>query len=467
MRDAERIFYRALAAYLVRNSQFIDVRLAAVLAAAELFGDGSPQAERTAEAFDAVEIFDGGATPEPPDFPGVSGTDATVYVYYDVDEEDYFLARQDSGLGDPAEGISLSGFPVSPQRPSVTGDGSTAVFVSAFNDACTIPTDASSEVFEECIGAEGSVYSATVSPDGSLFAFVLQDDAGQPQNTITVVDTTSGAERTFPLRAPLIDGQAIGTVLFAEVMDFTADSRFLLYDAFDQIALPDGGRRGFYSVYALDLENDRTLLVVDPDPGVDVGNPSLAQTSDNYLVLDVVENGVGRVVAVNLSTGEAREIAVLQSQEFFVGIPTYTGDDAAVVYTQADDDTALGLSLFRQVVDDRLAPKGTPTLWLSDAAYGVVYRRGTFVGPEATPTPSATATPRSTPTRASCVGDCDTDGVIGDGEVREAIVRALIGAGASCPGLDRNEDGRVTVEEAVATVIGNLHGCIGRLGRGN
>jgi hypothetical protein len=140
-------------------------------------------------------------------------------------------------------------------------------------------------------------------------AFVLEDEDGNPQNSISVVDTVDGTYHTFPLRAPLVDGETIGTVLYAEVMDFTADGNFLLYDAFDQIDLGGGATRSFYSVYALDLVNDRTLELFNPEPGVDVGNPSQAHTSDNFLVVDIVDNGAGHVVAVDLTTGDPVDLA--------------------------------------------------------------------------------------------------------------------------------------------------------------
>src|SRR5262249_6943946 len=129
--DAEKIFYRALTTHLVRNSQFVDVRLACVLSAEELFGADSPQVAKTEEAFDAVEIFEGPATPPPPVFAGIDGPDATIYLYFDGDEDDYFLGRRETALGDPDDGISLSGAGVKRERPSVSGDGSLAVFVSA------------------------------------------------------------------------------------------------------------------------------------------------------------------------------------------------------------------------------------------------------------------------------------------------------------------------------------------------
>ena len=56
--DAEIIYYRTLTTKLFREAEFTDTRLGAIASAEELFGVGSVQALKTAESFDAVEIFD-------------------------------------------------------------------------------------------------------------------------------------------------------------------------------------------------------------------------------------------------------------------------------------------------------------------------------------------------------------------------------------------------------------------------
>jgi hypothetical protein len=87
--------------------------------------------------------------------------------------------------------------------------------------------------------------------------------------------------------APLVDGQEIGTVAFAAAMDFTADGRLLIYDAFNEIPLAGGSTIGPWSVFALDLVANRPLSLIDPTPGVNVGNPALSQASDTFLLVDV------------------------------------------------------------------------------------------------------------------------------------------------------------------------------------
>lgn len=61
--DAARIFYRANTVHLVPNSDFVDARLACIQSADEIFGADSNPARKTAEAFDAVEIFGAGLPP--------------------------------------------------------------------------------------------------------------------------------------------------------------------------------------------------------------------------------------------------------------------------------------------------------------------------------------------------------------------------------------------------------------------
>ena len=150
--DAERIFYRALTTHLVRNSQFIDARLACIQSATELFGANSPQTTATIAVFDQVGITDAPPSPEPPTLPAVSGPDATLFLRREQGQ--LFLERREEGRGDSTLGVRLSANAVKGARPAVSGDGSFAVFVNATNDICFIDTDGSAS--EDCLGFPGS-----------------------------------------------------------------------------------------------------------------------------------------------------------------------------------------------------------------------------------------------------------------------------------------------------------------------
>ncbi|MFN8640968.1 MAG: M4 family metallopeptidase [Candidatus Binatia bacterium] len=443
---AERIFYRALGAHLLANSQFVDARLACLASARELFGAGSREEQRTAQAFDAVEIFDGRGTPMPNPFPPVNGADATLFLFWDASLEAYALGRREAGLGDGDGGVRLVGSPVAAARPAVVGDGSFAVYVSADRDVCFVntdgtPVDPASGSVEQCLGFPGQISTVAMSPDGARFGFVFLDAAGDPDNQISVIDLDTSETRTFTLRAPVFDGTVGDEIVSAGGMDFTADGATLVYEAQNRLSLVDGSRVDAWSIYALDLAGETTLALVPPVPGLDVANPALSQTSDNVLVFDVYDaaRNASTVVAANLTSGELGEIGTVAGG---LGVPGYSGDDGAVVYSQPSD-TPTEFSLVRQpVAADRLTAQGAATAWQADADFGVVYRRGAFVGP------------------GGCAGDCNGDAAVTIDELVKSVSIALGSAApAVCAAVDADGDGQVTIAELVRAVNAALGGC--------
>jgi hypothetical protein len=261
-------------------------------------------------------------------------------------------------------------------------------------------------------------------------------------------------------------------VLNAGTLEFTADGEVVVYEALNAIRLVDGTPTLAWSIYALDLRNEETLALVPPLPGYDIGFPSLSQTSDNFLTFDAfdVDADASTIVTMNLTTGLTVEVATVDGA---YGAPSYAGDDTAIIYSQNDEDTPTGFSLVRQRLgEDRVTPVGSPALWLMDADYGVIYRRGDFTGPPPTPTvtprlPTATVTRTgaATPTRTtrpqgSCVGDCDRNGVIVINELIRSVSIALGVTNLSqCLLADRDGDGQVEIAELIAAVNAALSGC--------
>ena len=113
-----------------------------------------------------------GPTPDPPDIPSVHGSDATLFVYRDVLGQ-FRLGRREAALDDGEQGVQLVEDIVVRARPSVSRDGSLAVFVNAENDLCFIATDGNRE--EPYRVMDNGVYespdpvaAAAMSPDGRL-----------------------------------------------------------------------------------------------------------------------------------------------------------------------------------------------------------------------------------------------------------------------------------------------------------
>lgn len=414
LRDAERIFYRALTLHLQKQSQFIDARHACLAAAEALFGEDSNQWRQTAEAFDRVEIVDAPRTPAPTPLPPVPSSDATLALRFDPAGSQYFLVRLETARGDGADGEFINTLKyLAPRRVSITGNGATAFYVTSDNDLGIVETDGSNPRVAD---SPGLVHSLAAAPDGQRYAFVLLEDTGQPSNGITLVDLAAQTERVIHLYAPGSEGARLDIIQFADAMDFTTDGQTLIYDAYAEIRAEGGQVFGGWTLYALDLRSDTIRALIDLNDGFDFGNPSLGNTRNHLITYEVINraSGVSTVFAGDLVTGDVVSVATINPAQS-IGIPGYTGDDQAIVYAQGDNSVTSGFSLVRQPMGaDGITPNGQPAVWFRDADIGVIYRRGPFVAVNAPPTAQITSptagqqfNPGSTITIQSTAQDAD------------------------------------------------------------
>ena len=395
-RAAEKIFYDALTGYLFQNSQFIDARRACIIAAENRFGKDSDQAQRVKDAFDEVEIFDAGpTTPDPPDIPDDRRQDATLFVYRDVLGQ-FRLGRREAAQGDGGQGVQLAEGLVVRARPSVSRDGSLAFFVNAENHLCFITTDGNREEcieFSSAATSYDTVASVALSPDGQLLGVVFPDDLDNPANTISVINLVTGVARTFLLPAFSYAGPAIDALPYASTMNFTADGQWLIYDALSEVIVSGDDdhliTRGQWSLYALNLQTNRGFpLLLPPRRGSHIAFPALSQTSDNFLTFDMFDEtrNQSTVYAASLSTGNMKKITTVQGG---FGVPGYTGNDKALVFSQHDPRVSTGFSLVKQPLKEVKEKKGClmeegcpikdkdgeSSIWLRNAEFGVIYRR--------------------------------------------------------------------------------------------
>lgn len=446
MRDAERIFYRALTLHLQKQSQFIDARHACLAAAEALFGPDSRQVRKTAEAFDRVEIADAPGTPAPSPVPTVQSPDATLALRLDPGSGRYYLVRRETAQGDGAAGQVLDTLKfLAPKRVSVTGDGATAFYVTADSDLGIVETDGRNP---RVAGRPGLVHSLAVAPDGQRYAFVLLDAAGEPENAIDLVDLGAQSERVIRLYAPGTEGARLDIIRFADAMDFTADGQTLIYDAYSEIKAEGGQVFGGWTLYALDLRTDTIRTLIDLNEGLDFGNPSLGNVRSHLLTYEVVDKvtGLSTLFAGDLVSGRVALLGTIDPAHS-IGVPGYTGDDRAVVYAQGDPTVGSGFSLVRQPLDeDGITPAGPATPWLSDADLGVIYRRGAFVSSNAPPQASMTSPTAGQQFEAGTAVTLQVEAHDPDGRV----AKVEFYAGSTRLGEDRSPPYRYTWENASA-----------------
>jgi len=375
IKDAEKIFYRALSKYLLKNSQFIDARLAVLDSAKELFGENSTQMQKAAEAFDQVGITANAAsTPPPASFPSVQGEDALLFACL-LQDGSVHVCRDEKPTDQ--QPVILSQSTVAPTRIAVDGNGEMAAFITSKRDLCLMNISTGREA---CLGNPGKNHSVAMSPDGRYFAFVLLDANGQIIPEITVVDMKTDTEKTYKLYAPSDSQQPVYSIVAADSMTFAANG-LLLYDALNQFSGADGRTFQNWAIYSLNVNTGIINNVIFPDQGEDIGFPSLSKTSDNFLAFDVYKDQTKtlQVYTMNLNTGKFAKISEFQGNK---SVPSYNGDDSAIVHMFPDtNEVAFNSQLIRQpLAKDRITPQGQATTWLRGAAFGTVYRRGKFVG---------------------------------------------------------------------------------------
>ncbi len=388
--DALAIFYRAVTTKLNPNSQFIDSRLACVASAEELFGAGSAQAVRTGEAFDFVEIYDQGATPQETPIPSVGAPDSTLFIFPSGGQ--MYLGRREAAFGDPAAGVFLGdggvGTPVAfAKKPAVVGDGSLAVYITPNFDAATINTMTGEESF---FGLTNQIESVSVAADGGTLAFVLRD-GGQAGKRIYLFDVASGSSTVIEATQPAHDEPGNGNsggILHLDALDLSPDGRFVYYDALNRLSFAGGFFIDNWSTYFIDRSAGQIFELFPPIAGLNIGNPSLGQTRTHLVTFDVQDaSGAYWTYATSRDSGEIKPVALLSgAAPVAPGWPGYSGDDNAIVYTDYYFDNFsfqwVPVLATIPVAADGITPTGPNVAWLQGSSpnIGTLYRRGGWQG---------------------------------------------------------------------------------------
>ncbi|MGH2901648.1 MAG: thrombospondin type 3 repeat-containing protein, partial [Solirubrobacteraceae bacterium] len=295
--------------------------------------------------------------------------------------------------------------------------------VDSLFDACIMQTDAdiSNPADEEvCLGFQGNFASLASSPNGNLLAIVPQDPTTfERTNELWVIDLAPGGTGvTYTLDAPTRDGSPASTLLFADALQWNASGDTVFFDALNELPLPGGGSTLRWSIYALDRASGAVFDVVSPLPNADFDFPALGHTSDDFITFDAIDGvtGSSTIYAGNLVTGNLAAVDTVAGRE---GVPGFAGDDLALVYSRPATNTT-GSSLFRHALAaDHMTPVGTRMTWITNADFGVIYRRGAFAGPP--PDLDLDGIPDTTdncPFEAN-PGQADGGGVVGVGDACE------------------------------------------------
>lgn len=366
---AEQIWYRAFTVYLTSSSQFIDLRLAIIQSATDLYGASSQDVTAAKAAFDAVGIL-GNTAP--------TNTTSTLPVN---PGQDYILAYNTSSNADGTwyEGSIASGNlsklsqTVSRCRPSIDDQGRVALFVA--KDGSIHSLQLSSPFTEQVIQSSPIWHSVAISKDGNRVAAVTQ----AADASIYIFDLVSGKSAKAALYNPTTAAGVKGNgVRFADALEWDYSGQHVIYDADNLIPDQNGGGIEYFDIGILNAWNpaaktfgDGTIqkLVPSLPDGISIGNPSLAKRSPKVLAFDLYDGNSTsdtpfKVMAVNTETGDS---GTLFDQNGTVGTPSYSKLDDKLLFTAypVNGDTAVAVTSLQT---SKIQASGDPSVLLGNGA---------------------------------------------------------------------------------------------------
>jgi bacillolysin len=329
---AEQIYYKALNSYLVKSSQFIDLRLAVIQAATDLYGAGEIAAAKA--AFDAVEIFDGAGGNYQNNVPShtASGGDYMLFRSTDSNDPNYlYLADLSAGTAVPMSNIPCS------EKPSVTDDGSTAYFTDISGNIQKISLTPGSVNPSVAISSI-DWFNVAVSKDGSKLAAVsnYQDSA------IYVYEFATTTWTKFHLYNPTFTtGISTDGPIYADAMEWDYTGEYIIYDCFN--SLPNGSDSiSYWDIGILKAWDNNSnqpgtgtieKVFTNLPEGISVGNPTFAKNSPYIIAFDYIDETTAptnySVYAYNIQTGD---LAVVY-YNFTLGYPSFSPDDSQLAFT--------------------------------------------------------------------------------------------------------------------------------------
>lgn len=378
-RAGENIFFHALTNYLGKQSNFTDFRIAAVRSAGDLHGADSAQQNAVKAAFDEVGIVEGAPPPPPPDTPPVTGQQYIVMV---ADLNDGTPERDSSlYITPPFTSVDQIQMPtqltatntnIYTGRPmAVDPYGQAIWFVDASFNLRAINPDKTGELAVESSGQWSSV---AISPTGHRIALTRNVE----ENKILILDIGSQTLIERVLTAPTTSQQNTGAdmVRFADSLVFI-DDQLLVYDCLNSVQSPSGGGTiDFWNVNLLDVDSGQIFAVLPPQAvGVHIMNPIFASTNKSILCVEIYQEGAtNKVIGINLSTGDAREMFDNGVSNAFAD---YSVDDKYMLYNTYNagipgfeiSGIALGA--------DKISTVGDPGLLVSGAMMPIWFAQGT------------------------------------------------------------------------------------------
>jgi bacillolysin len=369
---AEQAFYRALTVYLTKTSKFIDLRIAVVQAAKDLYGNDSNESAKAGEIFDAVGIYEEQQIDYNQDYPENPGQE--YLICYNTNINDYNTLYRSSSAGTNFVALSTTEMK---GKVSIMDNGSTALYVSGEDQLIGIDLNTGEEFV---LSDEAFWENAAVSRDGLRVAGI----STEIDTAIYVYDFNSGQWAKYMLYNPTTshDNTNAGGVLFADAIEFDHTGEYLMYDAYnalnsttaDDIYYWDIGFIKVWDYQANDFGNGTISKLYETLPeGISIGNPVFAKNSPYIIAFDYYDevNEQYGIFGANLNTGDVGLIY----ENLTIGYPSYSKKDDAIAFSGLDDQDYEVVGIVK-LAANKIVAAGNASLLVEDAKWPVFYASG-------------------------------------------------------------------------------------------
>ncbi|MDF1864513.1 MAG: M4 family metallopeptidase [Saprospiraceae bacterium] len=372
---AEEIYYEVLDLYLVKSSQFIDLRLAVVEVTSNKFGANSAQVNAAKSAFDNVGILNGQGNDTQVDVGSNPGDDFILFSNSDF-EGLWIFTPEGIDIANPLTSIP----PLS--KPSVSDDGTQILYIAEDGTMQRVIIDWAGGTFEQDQIHPDAVWrNIAVAKDGSRIA-ALTDDF---DNQIWVFDFGKSEWETFDLYNPTTanGGATTGEVSHADVLEFDFTGEWVMYDAYNELNNALGQNIdywdiGFVNVFDTESNNwgDNFIskLFSGLSENVSVGNPTFSKNSDFIIAFDYRDDFTDEyfLVGANTETGDFE--AVFQNLDW--SFPNYNIEDDRMVFN-AENLSGTEILAFIEIGSDKISAAGSDaTVFLSETRWGTWFANG-------------------------------------------------------------------------------------------
>ncbi|NJN34979.1 MAG: M4 family metallopeptidase [Saprospiraceae bacterium] len=374
---AEQIFYRALDVYLITTSKFIDLRASVEKSCADLFPGNANILAAAQTAFATVEIGAGGNAgggTTQPTLPTNTGKDWLLHV--SDDQTELLLTDYASTLTAQLRQFSFFDKGVY-SRPSITDDGTKAVFVGEDKFVYFIDINWTTNQFTQAqkLLTTGNWKNAAISKDGSrvvLNRFTADSTARQ----LVVYNIATRTQKVFTLFNPTTSDKQTKTneVQFSDALEWDYSGEFVMYDAFNEIPIAGTNQTinywdiGFISVWdnaAKTFGQGEIFKLFSGLPeNTSVGNATFAKKSPNIIAFDFIEedsddNFIGFLLyGANIETGDlsASDEGIFRNDA--LGVPSFSNLDDKILFTTKGiaDTNILALATI-DLAADKINPK--------------------------------------------------------------------------------------------------------------